>query len=95
MSKKQQVIDQYKVIAAQAKALLELADAEISYLKSDTFMTDSLLEMIGQRSAGWMEDLGNMINHVDAATEEDEWMDPIFDKAHEMFPQDQGNQVPI
>lgn len=47
---------------------------------------ESLLPMVGKRTAEKMEVLGNMIDGMDASDESDLWLDPVYDRAHEMFP---------
>jgi hypothetical protein len=81
---RKQVSDQCRVVAHLAKAIHDLhsdyADIVLAYEK------DSMLEMVGKRTAAWMEELGDMLNAVDAVTEEDEWTTPIFHEAHRRWP---------
>lgn len=37
-----------------------------------------------------METPGDILNGMDAAIEDDKWMDPIFDRAHKTWPQEFG-----
>ena len=82
--KREQVADQYKVVARLAEALA-VVHREIEPDIRDGRMT-RLLDMMGERSARIMETLGDILNGMDAVCDEDAWMDPIFEAAHEMFP---------
>jgi len=44
------------------------------------------LDLVGRRTAQQMEALGNMLNNMDAVTDEDDWLDPIFKEAHKRWP---------
>jgi len=46
-----------------------------------------IAEIIGNRSALLMEQLGDILNGMDAAEDDVEWMEPIFKAAHAQFPQ--------
>ena len=47
---------------------------------------EEILEMKGMDTAAQMEWLGDLLNAMDAVTEDDEWMEPVFRRAHVMFP---------
>lgn len=84
---RRQVERQYAVVAAQAKILQELAEAHVAILKCrDVPMEDFILELQGKTSALWMESIGDFLNGVDAVGGETEWMNPIFESAHKLFP---------
>lgn len=78
--KTQQVADQYRAAGHLAKALSELCEDMSKHVHP------KLVDIQGPRTHSWMEKLGDMINGVDAFTEEDEWVNPIFDRAREVFP---------
>lgn len=88
---REQVVAQYRVVAHLARqiALVHEQMAE-TYAHPDTTMRDSFLDLIGQQTAQRMEGLGNMLNAMDAVTEEDAWCDPVFRVAHATWPQSRG-----
>lgn len=49
---------------------------------------DHLADLVGRRTAYFMEALGDMLNGMDAASEEDGWLDQIFEEAQRRWPQD-------
>jgi hypothetical protein len=51
---------------------------------------ENLLDQVGARTASFMEKLGDMLNATGSCTEEDEWMDPVFEEAHRLWPQQSG-----
>lgn len=91
-AKRAQVIAQCKAVKHMATVLAGLHGDLIKYYELPN--ADELLDMAGDRTAGFMEVLGNMLNGMDACTEEDEWMDPIFTEAHKRWPQ-QVTPVPL
>ncbi len=78
-------------VAAQCRAVVHLA-TQIALLHSDQAglfaagLLDNLIELCGDETAGLIETLGNILNGMDAATDEDEWMSPIFEKAQQFWP---------
>lgn len=88
--KRKQVADQCKVVAHLATVLTEINSTNEAMIREGSLAR--ILDIIGRRTAYQMEQLGDMLNAMDAAEEEDEWMDPIFEKAHQLWPQeDQSN----
>ena len=85
MNKRQQVLEQHRAVAALARGIIEITEGKIPAIEGGHM--DELLDMLGNRSAMWMEDFGDLLNGCDAVTEDDDWMEPIFLKAQEMFPQ--------
>ena len=85
MNKRQQVLEQHRAVAALARGVIEITEGKIPAIEGGHM--DELLDMLGNRSARWMEDFGDLLNGCDAVTEDDDWMEPIFLKAQEMFPQ--------
>ena len=85
--KRNQVADQCKAVHHLAGAIRELMKDYERMYRDENCKLDDLVDQVGKRTAGWMETLGNMLNGVDAVTEGDAWVDPIFAKAHELFPQ--------
>ena len=47
---------------------------------------NTLVEQAGERTAAFMETLGDMLNGMDAASDEDEWTVPIFAEAQRIWP---------
>lgn len=84
MDKRKQVADQCRVVAHLATAL---AQVNSDYAKMfDEGQASDLLEMVGKRTARHMELLGDILNGMDAVTEDDSWIDSIFERAHELWP---------
>ena len=75
--------DQCRAVVSLANSVAEVYAARAAIVEHD----NSLANQIGQASAAAMEWLGDELNASDAATEEDEWLDPIFDAAQERWPQ--------
>lgn len=73
----------------QCRAVVHLALAVAEVYTSNALIVASdsrLAEQIGAASAEVMEYLGDTLNSTDATTEEDEWLDPIFEAAQERWP---------
>lgn len=75
--------DQCRAVVSLASSVAEVYAARAAIVEHD----NSLADLIGYASAAAMEWLGDEMNAMDAATEEDEWIDPIFDTAQERWPQ--------
>lgn len=75
--------DQCRAVVSLANSVAEVYAARAAIVEHD----NSLANQIGQASAAAMEWLGDELNASDAATEEGEWLDPIFDAAQERWPQ--------
>lgn len=82
--KRNQVADQCKAIAALCTQIAEVYASKESLFRSGHM--DVLLDQVGKDSAGLMEYLGDTANGMDIVEPEDEWMSPIFEAAHAMFP---------
>lgn len=84
--KRKQVIDQCRVVHHMATVLATMYHPSQlpSYYSSDAGST--LLDIVGLRTASMMEVLGNILNGMDAVEKDDEWVDPIFERAHKIFP---------
>lgn len=84
-AKRAQVIAQCKVVAHLAQAMADLhTDLATAYASP---ACDPILNMAGNRTAQFMEDMGNWLSNMDAVEEGDEWTAPIYEAAHRMFPQ--------
>ena len=75
--------DQCRAVVSLANSVAEVYAARAAIVEHD----NSLADLIGYASAAAMEWLGDELNAMDAAEEEDEWIDPIFDAAQERWPQ--------
>jgi hypothetical protein len=81
-------------IAAQCKAIKYMATAlarvHADYQKIFELSpcpAAEIADSVGQRSAAYMERLGDMLNAMDAcAEEEDDWLDPVFVEAQRRWP---------
>lgn len=79
-----QVISQCKTVEHLAYVLARL-HSDKALLFAQGFAPD-ILNMIGQETAAYMETLGDILNGMDAVTEEDERFAPIFEEAHQLWP---------
>lgn len=86
--KNKQASDQCRVVVHLAKALIEVFSEHARMLgeRSVDDITPTTTEIIGRRSAAIMETLGDILNGMDAVSEDDGWVDPIFEKAQELWP---------
>lgn len=83
--KRKQVADQCRAVAHLCKGMREVFSDFAKMFDSDADM-GLLVDMKGQETAALMEYLGDCMNEMDAVAEADEWMGPIFKRAHQMFP---------
>jgi hypothetical protein len=83
-AKRKQVAEQYRVVVHLANALACVHQDLIPLIQDGC--GDELLDLRGERSARIMEVLGDILNGMDAVTEEDNWTAPIFDGAHKRWP---------
>jgi hypothetical protein len=83
--RRQQVIDQCKVIAHMATALAEVHSHKA---KLSEVMKDDMIEFLGPHTAGLMDAVGDILNGIDAVdSKEDAWTHPIFHRALKMWKQ--------
>jgi hypothetical protein len=52
-----------------------------------------LTESIGRSTAHRMEPRGDILNGMDAVEEGDDWVNPILEKAHALWPQSDASHV--
>lgn len=85
----QQIADQCRVVAHLAGVLAGVHEdyAKMFANPESAASIAGIADMVGNRTAQLMEELGDVLNGMDAVDEGDEWTEPVFDKAHEMFPQ--------
>ena len=75
--------DQCRAVAHLANSFAEVYAARAAIVAHDAKLSD----LIGDASASAMEWLGDELNATDAATEDDGWLDPIFEAAQKRWPQ--------
>ena len=88
------ISDERRQVMAQCKAVAHLAtiiagihgDYEKMFADEQLSGPDKIVDRVGERTAHLMETLGDILNGMDAATEEDAWLDPIFEEAHRRWP---------
>jgi hypothetical protein len=80
---KEQTANQYKAVIHMATSLKTVHEQTLTAFP---VQSRGVMELQCVRSAEIMEMLGDLLNAMDAVDEdEDAWMDPIFEKAHEVF----------
>lgn len=84
ISKRQQVVDQCKAIVKMAENIVQIHKEYEEIFK--TSQLDDLIDLVGDRTAYIMENLGNILNGLDAVREDDAWIDSIFERSREIFP---------
>lgn len=89
--KRAQVIAQCDAVAHMATVIADLHRDRREIL--ETGRADSLIDITGRRTADLMEVLGNFLNGMDAVTEDDAWLSPIFAEAQRLWPQDAARQA--
>ena len=87
--KRLQIADQCKVVAYLAKVLADISTDYEKMMRDDECAKgmDPISDIVGNRTARQMELLGDILNGMDSAEAEDAWVNPIFERAHTMFPQ--------
>jgi hypothetical protein len=83
MDKRTQVQNQCRAVVHLAHQIANLCADDIQI---SMHVQEHILDMIGQRTARLMDQIGDELNGMDAVSEGDEWMDGIFEVAHTMFP---------
>ena len=75
--------DQCRAVVQLANSFADIYAARAAIVAHDAKLSD----LIGDASASAMEWLGDELNAMDAATEDDGWLDPIFEAAQKRWPQ--------
>ena len=83
--KQMQVAKQCEAVAHLATALAQVSTDYANIFKACP--VGHLVEQVGQRTAHQMEVLGDILNGMDAITNDDKWLDPIFAEAQRLWPQ--------
>lgn len=81
--KREQVAAQCKAVAHLARALLEIHEDYERMLRAGIEVP---IDIVGERTASFMETLGDMLNGMDATDEDDVWMEPVFAEAQRLWP---------
>lgn len=89
MDKREQVALQFKAVAHMAQALADVYKDKASMMSSTYPLEGGHLELVGRWSANHMEALGDILNGMDACDEADDWMAPVFEEAHRLWPPEQ------
>lgn len=82
--RRKQVADQCRAVQRLSAVMARLHGDYAKMFKAGH--SDQLIELVGERTARFMETLGDMLNGMDAICEEDRWMDPIYEEAHRLWP---------
>lgn len=86
MDKRQQVSDQCKVVAHLAEAIRQVF-SDKTRMVGDGNEPEAVLDYIGKHSASLMNTLGDILNGMDAVMDDDEWVNPIFERAKQLYPE--------
>ncbi len=79
-TKRAQVSAQCRAVAHMAKSLADVSLAMAYHVD------DRILDTVGKQTAHQMEVLGNILNGMDAVTDEDDWITPIMIVAQRTWP---------
>lgn len=87
-----------KQVAIQCRAVAEMAQnlADVHRDYATLFAPGSpttIAELVGARTATFMETLGDMLNGMDAVEENDAWMVPVFAEAQRRWPGKETHDV--
>jgi len=86
--KREQAAKQLEAVAHLATVLAGISSDLVKVCRDPACEgPNELVELVGNRTARQMEILGDMLNGMDAVTEEDEWLTPIYETAHRLWPQ--------
>ena len=81
-----QIADQCRVVSHLATALAKVHD-DYAEMMGVVPSMENIAYIVGDRSAAFMEKLGDMLNAMDACDEEDKWTVPVFHEAQRLWPQ--------
>lgn len=83
-AKRRQVAAQYRAVAHLCKQIGHVHE-QLAALHEGGH-SDQLLDTVGTDTAARMEVLGDLANDMDIITDEDAWLNPIFEDAHRRWP---------
>lgn len=102
MKKVDQVSAQFNVVQALAEHIQTIANELQEKIVEG--MPESAMDVLGNRSARLMEDLEDLSGALNGLEVDDEWMTPVFERAHELYPKpalsarvedSAGDRVPV
>lgn len=86
-NKRDQIVEQCRVIEHLAKAVAGVHKDLIGIYGHSKFSESDLYwDIAGSRTAAFMEQLGDMLNAMDACDPEDDWVNPVFVEAQRLWP---------
>lgn len=81
---RKQVALQCRSVAHMARALAGVQEDKGRLFEAGHL--DTLLHFVGEQTAEQMEILGDILNGMDAVSDEDDWLTPVFEEAQRRFP---------
>lgn len=81
-----QVADQCRAVAHMATVIADVHSDLAKLFAAGGGAPADIAGSVGERTARLMEYLGDVLNGMDAVSEEDEWTAPIFAEAHRLWP---------
>ena len=82
--KQKQVAEQCRAVAHMAGVIADVYSQKVVIYNEVPNVPTT--DLVGERTADLMEMLGDVLNGMDAVTEEDDWLMPIFAEAHRRWP---------
>jgi hypothetical protein len=84
MNKREQIVQQCVAVRHMARTIADIyGDMAILFAEG---RAEKISEIVGSESAALLETLGDILNGMDAVTEDDEWIDPIIEEAQRVWP---------
>lgn len=81
-----QITAQCKVVEHLATELAKVHSDYAAFFAAGGKAPEDLANVVGRRTATLMEELGDVLNGMDAVTEDDEWTHPVFKEAQRLWP---------
>ena len=88
MSNMEQIAKQCDAVAHLARCIAEVHAEKAEMFRENTHGAEHIADLVGRDTAFLMETLGNILNDMDAVTEDDAWIKEVFLEAQRLFPQD-------
>ena len=86
IEKRMQVAKQCRAVAHMATAMAAVHSDYARMFDGGVPAMDDIADIVGKRTAFFMEQLGDMINAMDAVVDEDDWVTPVFEEAQRRWP---------
>lgn len=83
---RKQVAAQCRAVSHMATAIAQVHDDLAGMMESGVGPWGDLLDIRGRFTTSRMEQLGDILNNMDAVEEEDAWINPIMEEAHRLWP---------